>query len=294
MAEISILMPVYNVERYLGACIESILAQTFTDFEVICIDDGSTDKSGIILDEYALKDGRIKVIHKENTGYGKTMNIALGKAEGKFIGIVESDDTIESDMFQNLYNAAAEYDLDVVKADFYAVWDNEDGTIRKQYFNLTDDLTKYNRVFNPNSELDSYLFKKFTWNALYKKDLIINNDIKYNETPGASFQDNGFWFQTFYWAKRVMFLDRAVYNYRQDNMLSSVHDRQKVYAMKNEFDFIRNFMIKHSDTPKRLYPICFHLRMLAYIGTLQRIDLTLKREFAEVIAKERVFYEEQN
>lgn len=192
MAEISILMPVYNVERYLGACIESILAQTFTDFEVICIDDGSTDKSGIILDEYALKDGRIKVIHKENTGYGKTMNIALGKAEGKFIGIVESDDTIESDMFQNLYNAAAEYDLDVVKADFYAVWDNEDGTIRKQYFNLTDDLTKYNRVFNPNSELDSYLFKKFTWNALYKKDLIINNDIKYNETPGASFQDNGF------------------------------------------------------------------------------------------------------
>lgn len=293
MAEISILMPVYNVERYLEACIDSVLAQTFTDFEVICIDDGSTDKSGIILDDYALKDSRIKVIHKENTGYGKTMNMALGKAKGKYIGIVESDDTIETDMFQNLYNAAAKYDLDLVKADFYAVWDNEDGTIRKQYFNLTDDLTMYNRVLNPNIELDSYLLKKFTWNALYKKDLLIKNNIKYNETPGASFQDNGFWFQTFYWAKRVMFLDRAVYNYRQDNMLSSVHDRQKVYAMKNEFDYIRNFMIKHSDTPKRLYPICFHLRMLAYIGTLQRIDLSLKREFAEVIAKERVFYEKQ-
>lgn len=294
MAEISILMPVYNVEKYLEACIDSVLAQTFTDFEVICIDDGSTDKSGIILDDYALKDSRIKVIHKENTGYGKTMNMALGKAKGKYIGIVESDDTIETDMFQNLYNAAAKYDLDLVKADFYAVWDNEDGTIRKQYFNLTDDLTMYNRVLNPNIELDSYLLKKFTWNALYKKDLLIKNNIKYNETPGASFQDNGFWFQTFYWAKRVMFLDRAVYNYRQDNMLSSVHDRQKVYAMKNEFDFIRSFMIKHSDTPKRLYPICFHLRMLAYIGTLQRIDLSLKREFAKVIAKERDFYEEQN
>lgn len=293
MAEISILMPVYNVEKYLEACIDSVLAQTFTDFEVICIDDGSTDKSGIILDDYALKDSRIKVIHKENTGYGKTMNMALGKAKGKYIGIVESDDTIETDMFQNLYNAAAKYDLDLVKADFYAVWDNEDGTIRKQYFNLTDDLTMYNRVLNPNIELDSYLLKKFTWNALYKKDLLIKNNIKYNETPGASFQDNGFWFQTFYWAKRVMFLDRAVYNYRQDNMLSSVHDRQKVYAMKNEYDFIRSFMIKHSDTPKRLYPICFHLRMLAYIGTLQRIDLSLKREFAEVIAKERVFYEKQ-
>ncbi|MDE7322317.1 MAG: glycosyltransferase [Lachnospiraceae bacterium] len=294
MTEISILVPVYNVEKYLSACIDSILAQTFTDFEVICMDDGSTDRSGAILDAYALKDSRIKVIHKENSGYGKTMNMALSKAEGRYIGIVESDDTIEMDMYQNLYKAVAEYDLDFVKADFYAVWDNEDGTVQKQYFNLTDDLTMYNRVLNPNLELDSYLLKKFTWNALYRKELLLEHNIRYNETPGASFQDNGFWFQTFYWAKRAMFLDKAVYNYRQDNMLSSVHDRKKVYAMKNEFDFIRSFMIKHSDTPEGLYPICFHLRMLAYIGTLQRIDLSLKKEFAKVIAKERDFYQEQN
>ncbi|MDE6909021.1 MAG: glycosyltransferase [Lachnospiraceae bacterium] len=294
MAEISILVPVYNVEKYLGVCIDSILAQTFTDFEVICMDDGSTDQSRIILDEYARKDSRIKVIHKENTGYGKTMNMALNMAKGRYIGIVESDDTVEADMYQSLYHAVTSYDLDFVKADFYAVYDNEDGTLRKQYLSLTDDLTMYNRVLSPKLELDSFLLKKFTWNALYKKDLIIKNNIRYNETPGASFQDNGFWFQTFYWAKRVMFLDKAVYHYRQDNMLSSIHDRQKVYAMKNEFDFIRSFMKKHHDAPKELYPICFHLRMLAYIGTLQRIDLSLKKDFARIIEKERDYFEEQH
>ena len=294
MKKISILVPVYNVEKYLEACLESILAQTFTDFEVICMDDGSTDKSGDILDEYAKKDIRIRVIHKENSGYGKTMNAAMLLAEGKYIGIVESDDTIERDMYQSLYDAITTYNLDMVKTDFYTMWDDQENGIKKIYCSLTDERSMYNKVLNPNTELNSYLLKKFTWNALYTRELIMQNAIRYNETPGASYQDNGFWFQTFYWAKRVMFLDKAFYNYRQDNMTSSVHSRHKVYAMKNEYDFIRDFMAAHEGRNVELCHICFHLRMLAYIGTLQRIDLSLKAEFAETIVKERIFYEERN
>lgn len=293
MAEISILVPVYNVEKYLRACLDSILAQTFADFEVICMDDGSTDQSGDILDEYALKDKRIRVIHKENSGYGKTMNEAMQLANGNYIGIVESDDTIEQNMYQTLYHTITEFDLDFVKTDFYAVWDREDGTMKKQYCPMTDDQGMYNRVLNPNSEQDAYFLEKFTWDALYKKELIFENKIRYNETPGASYQDNGFWFQTFYWSRRVMFLNQAFYNYRQDNMSSSIHNRQKVYAMKNEFDFIRKFMEDQADTDKELYRICFHMRMRAYIGTLQRIDFPLKLEFAKVIEQERRFFEEQ-
>lgn len=293
MAEISILVPVYNVEKYLEACLDSILAQTFADFEVICMDDGSTDRSGDILDAYALRDNRVKVIHKENSGYGKTMNEAMGLAKGKYIGIVESDDTIEQDMYQILYQTVTEYDLDFVKTDFYAVWDREDGTLKKQYCSMTENRGMYNRVLNPNAELDAYFLEKFTWDALYKKDLILQNKIRYNETPGASYQDNGFWFQTFYWARRVMFLDRAFYNYRQDNMLSSIHNTQKVYAMKNEFDFIRKFMDDQADVDKELYRICFHMRMRAYIGTLQRIDFPVKLEFAQMMEQERLFFEEQ-
>lgn len=292
MAKISILVPVYNADKYLGSCLDSILAQTFTDFEVICMDDGSTDNSGCILDEYALKDMRIRVIHKANSGYGQTMNIAVSLASGKYIGIVESDDTIEKDMYQTLYNYVVQYDLDFVKTDHYATWDNDDGTIKKQYIKLTDDATMYNRVLNPNEELWSYFLQKFTWNALYKRELLINNHIKYNETPGASYQDNGFWFQTFYWSERVMFLNRAFYNYRQDNQNSSIHSKQKVYAMKDEYDFIRDIMVANGEKCEELYHICFHLRMRAYLLTLGRIDMTLKPEFARVIERECSYFEE--
>lgn len=291
MAEISILVPIYNVEKYLAECLNSILEQTFMDYEVICLDDGSTDKSGIILDEYALKDKRIKVVHKENSGYGITMNMGMQLAEGKYIGIVESDDTIERSMIQELYDAMVLYDLDMVKSDFYFVWSNEDGSIRKRYSALTQDQTMYNRVLNPNEELNAYFLQKFTWNALYKRELLTENQIRYQETPGASYQDNGFWFQTFYWSKRVMFLDSAFYNYRQDNHTASSRDKRKVNAMKSEFDFIRTFMIRNEDTRKELYHICFHLRMLAYLSTLGRIDTSLKMEYAETIKAECIFFE---
>ena len=196
MAEISILVPVYNAEKYLEYCLESILAQTFTDFEVICMDDGSDDESGRILDTYAQNDKRIKVIHKANSGYGNTMNTAIQLSSGNYIGIVESDDTIELDMYQMLYECITQYDLDFVKTDHYATWDNANGFVKKQYIKLTDDDKMYNRVLNPNEELQSYLLQKFTWNALYKRSFLIENNIRYNETPGASYQDNGFWFQT--------------------------------------------------------------------------------------------------
>ena len=293
MSKISILVPVYNVEKYLGKCLDSILEQTFTEYEVICMDDGSTDSSGAILDEYALKDNRIKVVHKENSGYGKTMNQAMQLAQGKYIGIVESDDTIACDMFQILYDKMEEYDLDMVKSDFYLVWDNEDYTIRKEYYRLTEDQRMYDRVLDPNLELETYLVQKFTWNALYKRELLIKNQVKYQETPGASYQDNGFWFQTFYWAKRVMFLDIPLYNYRQDNQGASSRDKKKVFAMKNEFDFIRRFMKEKGDTREKLYQICFHLRMLAYLSTLGRIDLSLRMDFARTIKEECVFFEKE-
>ena len=291
MAEISILVPVYNAEKYLEYCLESILAQTFTDFEVICMDDGSDDESGRILDTYAQNDKRIKVIHKANSGYGNTMNTAIQLSSGNYIGIVESDDTIELDMYQMLYECITQYDLDFVKTDHYATWDNANGFVKKQYIKLTDDDKMYNRVLNPNEELQSYLLQKFTWNALYKRSFLIENNIRYNETPGASYQDNGFWFQTFYWSKRAMFLDRAFYYYRQDNEGSSIHSKQKVYAMKDEYDFIRNFMISNNDRREQLYQICFHLRMRGYLSTLGRIDCSLKMEFARAIREECAVFE---
>ena len=119
MPKISILVPVYNVEQYLEKCLDSVIRQTFADIEIICMDDGSSDASGDILDQYADKDERIRVVHKKNSGYGNTMNQAIALAKGEYIGIVESDDYIADNMYEQLYQLAECYKVDFVKSDFY-------------------------------------------------------------------------------------------------------------------------------------------------------------------------------
>lgn len=116
---VSILVPIYNVERYLRECLESIVVQTLDDIEIICIDDGSTDGSLAIVKEYQAQDDRIVLITKPNAGYGDTMNRGLEVAQGKYIGIVESDDIAQHNMFEKLSELAEYNNLDVVKSNFY-------------------------------------------------------------------------------------------------------------------------------------------------------------------------------
>lgn len=120
MAKVSIIVPTFNVEPYLKECMESITHQTLEDIEIICINDGSTDGSLAILKSYAEKDSRIKLVDKENGGYGIGMNIGFGLATGEYIGIVEPDDFVPVNMFGDLYDIASKNDLDWVKADFIA------------------------------------------------------------------------------------------------------------------------------------------------------------------------------
>lgn len=118
--KVSILVPIYNNEIYLHECIDSIINQTLKDIEIILLDDGSTDNSPQICDEYAKKDNRIKVVHKENTGYGHTMNLGIEMATCEYVGIVESDDYAELDMFESLYNATVQnnHKIDMVKSNY--------------------------------------------------------------------------------------------------------------------------------------------------------------------------------
>lgn len=113
MCEISIIVPVYKVEPYLRKCLDSILAQTFTNFEVILVDDGSPDNSGKICDEYAIKDSRVRVIHKENGGLSSARNAGIDIAQGKYLGFVDSDDYIAEDMYEVLYENLKFYDADI-------------------------------------------------------------------------------------------------------------------------------------------------------------------------------------
>lgn len=277
--KISIIVPIYNAQDYLEECLSSIRTQTLKDIEVICVNDGSTDGSAEIIERFVKTDSRFKAIHKENTGYGHTMNTGLACAAGEYIGIVESDDWIPGEMMQTLYEAAEIYQVDFVKADFYRFVRQADGTIRKIYNHLAWDIRYYNRVLCPMDETESFRFIMNIWSGIYRRDFLKKNQISFHETPGASFQDNGFWFQTFVLAQRVVFLNKPLYMNRRDNPGSSVHCPSKVYVACKEYDYIRKWVKGLPGKHKGHEYLCSEGRIRNYLFTISRISDEYKEEF---------------
>ena len=296
---VSIIIPIFNVEMYLEECLDSVVNQTIQDIEIICVNDGSTDNSLSILEEYAEKDERIKVISKPNAGYGHTMNVGLDAATGEYIGIVEPDDYVALDMYETLYLEAVKNDVDLIKADFYRFTGTREN-IEKSYNKVARKNENYNRVINPRSELDIFNFIMNTWSGIYKRDFIEKYHIRHNETPGASFQDNGFWFQTLALATRTYFLNKPFYMNRRDNPGSSVHDKGKVFAMCEEYDFIRDFIDKNPvinenlDFKKKLLYVYQLKRYHNYVFTLNRIGSEFHKMFLEKFHKDYVLAAENN
>ena len=209
MAKVSIIIPTYNVEEYLEECLESVVRQTLSDIEIVCVNDGSTDSSLEILKRYAERDERIIIVDQPNGGYGKAMNAGMDRATGEYIGIVEPDDYVGLEMYEDLYKVAKENDLDFVKSDFYRFVTSDNGDVNFKYFALSKDPDDYNKVFNPSETPYAMNYVVNTWCGIYRKSFLDEFGIRHNETPGASFQDNGFFFQTFAFGRRAMIIDKA-------------------------------------------------------------------------------------
>lgn len=289
MPKVSIIIPTYNVESYLRERMESVVRQTLHDIEIICINDGSTDGSLEILKEYADRDDRIVLVDKMNEGYGVGMNIGLDKATGEYIGIVEPDDFVPLSMYEDLYTVAKENDLDFVKADFYRFTRSEKtGDMHLIYNHLDSEGLDYNQVIDPFEKPYITKFTMNTWSGIYRRKYIEKHHIRHNTTPGASFQDNGFFWQTFIYAKRCMFLDKPYYMNRRDNPNSSVNNKEKVYCMNVEYDFIRDiFMQKGNEELWDRFKYYYNYkRYFSYTFTIGRISDEFKREYVERISRE--------
>lgn len=282
---VSIIVPTYNVSRYLKQCMDSITAQTLKNIEIICVDDGSTDDSGRMLDEYAAKDNRIKVIHKKNAGYGAAMNDGIRAATGEYIGIVEPDDYVEADMFETLYKAAKANDCEIVKSDFYR-FTGSGAELEKTYNYTARVKENYNRVINPRDEKDCFRFIMNTWSGIYRRSFITENEIFHNETPGASFQDNGFYFKGFCNAKRLMILDKAFYMNRRDNPGSSVANREKVYCGNTEYDLIYQYLTEHKELYDKFIDVFMMKKYHTYIFNLKRIASHFRKEYLKRFSDE--------
>ena len=198
---ISVIIPVYNVEKYLNRCIESVINQTYKNLEVILIDDGSTDNSGKICDEYAKKDNRIKVIHKQNGGVSSARNAGLSIAKGEYIGFVDSDDYIEKDMYEFLYNLLLEHKVQVSCCNRFVLEKNK--FVQSLDF-PKDVILSFNEILNDRG----YAF--YIWNKLVSKKTIEN--IRFSEKLILG-EDLLFCLDVFKKAENVVFSKEAKYYY---------------------------------------------------------------------------------
>lgn len=209
MVELSIIVPVYNVEKYICKCLDSILAQTFSDFEVILVDDGSTDASGKICDDYAKKDNRIVVIHRENGGLSAARNTGIKYANGAFIAFVDSDDYIAPNMYETLINVSKETGADIVKCGFHEFVD-DNITVKKTFSEV-----KVMDNYSGQSLLPLYyegVLYTVVWNGIYSSNL--GKTVVYPE--GYINEDNYASPMYLHLSKKIALIPDCFYYYRQN------------------------------------------------------------------------------
>jgi glycosyltransferase involved in cell wall biosynthesis len=240
--KISIVVPIYNVEKYLHKCIDSILAQTFTNFELILVNDGSTDNCREICEEYAKNDRRIKVIHKENGGVSSARNAGIEAATGQYIGFIDSDDYIHEKMYEVLYQNAVRYSSDIVVCDYLKVYEDE---TPEENSKTGISLQHYSNIEALNQLYTTELGKSDMWvypvNKLYKRWLF--NDLRYKE--GRIYEDEFMVHKILYNSAKVLYVPQKLYYYlqRSTSIVGSKFSTKKfdrVYALRERVVFFKS------------------------------------------------------
>ncbi len=237
--KISVIVPIYKAEKYLKECIDSILNQILKDIEIILVDDGSPDNCSKMCDEYAKKDNRIKVIHQQNFGYGMAINKGIENATGEYMGIVESDDFIEIDMYETLYNIALENNkIDIVKSSYYEISRN----IGKRINTSLVKLKLKQNLFNIYDDSKLLIYRPCIWTAIYRLDFIKENNIVMFEKNKGIYADNNWKWETLLLAKSIYYLDKPLYNYRIDNPNSTINKRDNYNDIYDVYEEINSFI----------------------------------------------------
>lgn len=279
---VSVIIPIYNVERYLEECLDSLKSQSFSEFEAICINDGSTDSSSEIAHKFAYQDPRFKVIDKQNSGYGASMNRGLELALGEYIAILESDDMMHPNALLSLYSTAKEFSADAVKGNFTYYWSDPNKT--DQFYEVSpSDMTK--RIVDTRAETRIFAHKASIWSGLYKSKFLRENDIRFLETPGASYQDTSFAFKVWASSSRAVFVHDPIIRYRQDNESSSVNSKGKVFCICDEYAEIEEWLKNRREVLhfRKQFPALMHEMLLskynAYLWNYDRLAEEFRRDF---------------
>lgn len=221
---VSVVVPMYNVEGTLDQCLESIESQTLRDLQIICMNDGSTDRSGTIARRHAARDPRITVVDKPNEGYGATCNKGIALADGEWVAIVEPDDYLDPTMYEKLYaaacavndeNASTEPQVDVVKCAYWRVLPNAKKPASCPYVGRVKPRTQ---PFAVGDGIELMLHHPAIWAAMYRRGFLAERGIRFREVPGSGWTDNPFMVQTLCGARGLAYVDEPLYYYREHDL----------------------------------------------------------------------------
>ena len=278
---VSVVVPAYNVEGTVSATIESLFAQDYSNFEVLCIDDGSTDGTSAILDAFAAKDGRVRVVHQANGGYGSAINAGLAAAKGEWIAILESDDVCRANMLSTMVATGERESADMVKAD-WNLWWNKTGDLRP--------AGKINRrwcghFLTQKERIALCCIPPAIWSAIYRRSFLEKHDIRCLETPGAAFQDTSFNIKAILSAERLVVAQDAFVDYRQDNPSSSVCSKGQAFSLLHEYSELASFLENRSDIDGWAHNCIRELEYRAYLWNLKRLASEQRVDFLEKARK---------
>ena len=279
---VSIVMPIYNAGRFLYQSLDSAVCQTLENIEIVCVNDGSTDGSLEVIREYARSDKRIHVIDKQNGGYGSAMNAGMSAARGEYMMILEPDDFMSLDMAERLFGEAKHHNCDVIKSNY---WEYSGATGTDSFENVLKGKS-YGVVTNALDDPWIIVTRPCIWSAIYRRQHLIDAHVRFNETPGAAYQDTAFAFKVLSSAARVCFVEDAYLHYRVDNEASSVKSSGKIFNVCDEFAAMESYISTDSFRRKRLMPFLQRLKLDTYEWNLGRIDEKYKKVFEDRITSE--------
>lgn len=291
--KVSVILPSLNVVDYIEECLNSVTRQTLQDIEIICIDAGSSDGTLDIIQKYAKKDKRIQVVHSNIRSYGYQINLGIDIARGEYLGIVETDDYIEFDMYKELYHVAKKNDLDFVKSGFDVF---VTPTENERYL-LKYPMSDFDQIISS----EYFMYKElsndiYIWNGIYKQSFLKKHNVRLNESPGAAFQDCGFRYLVDMNLHRGMFLEQSFYRYRRDNRGSSTYNSNCVKYNLEECKYLRKRMEEDRVTDKKKYSFIARETVMMALepystlrGCCEPDQETLEAldEFREIIRKDR-------
>lgn len=291
---VTIIIPIYKVEKYLPKCIDSVIEQTYKNLEIILVDDGSPDNCPKICDEYAKKDNRIKVIHKENGGLSDARNVAIKEANGEFIFLLDSDDTITNDAIEYMYNLAKKENAEMVSAQYNSVYEGINNNLEPNSDN------NYLKIYNAKEALEAMLYDSYIsnmgCNKLYKKYLF--NDIEF--PIGKLYEDLGTTYKLISKCNKIVITSKRTYNYllnRNGSIMNKKFGPNRMQALifiEEILDFIqKNYKDIENAAKARLYSECIAIFVQIpnnkeYVNENNKVKYYLKKYRKDILFDKKI------